>query len=128
MTDENNTAPESSLGDDIRELGKSLGDFFKSAWESEERKEIEEDLTGALNEVADTFRQLADDISNGEIGQQIRAEYEDLKVRVNSGEFKQKAQSELSKAIQNIKDELDKITDNWTPASPPPDEQESPEA
>lgn len=127
MTNENNTSPNTNLGDDIRELGKSLGDFFKSAWDSEERKEIEEDLTGALNDVADTFRQLADDISNGETGQQIRAEYEDLKVRVNSGEFKQKAQSELSKAIQNIKNELDKITDSWTPASPPPDEQISPE-
>jgi len=116
MTDENNNTPQSNLGDEIRDFGKSLGDFFKSAWDSEERKEVEEDLTGALNEVADTFRQLADDISAVETGQQIKAEYEDLKERVDSGEFKEKAHGEISKAIQSVKEELDKITDSWTPA------------
>ncbi len=63
MSDETNTTPQGSLGDEIRDFGKSLGDFFKSAWDSEERKEVEEDITSALNEVADTFRQLADDIT-----------------------------------------------------------------
>ena len=117
MTDETNNTPQGSLGDEIRGFGKSLGDFFKSAWDSEERKEVEEDLTSALNEVADTFRQLAEDITTGETSQQIKTEYEDLKERVDSGEFKEKAHSEISKAIQSVKEELDKITDSWTPAA-----------
>ncbi len=90
MSDETNTTPQGSLGDEIRDFGKSLGDFFKSAWDSEERKEVEEDITSALNEVADTFRQLADDITTGETGQQIKAEYKDLKERVDSGELKER--------------------------------------
>jgi hypothetical protein len=120
MTDPNdNSSP--NLGDDIRQLGKSLGDFFKSAWESEERKEMEEGITGALQEVANTFQQLADDLTNGETGQQLKTEYEDLKQRVDSGEFKEKARSEFSKAIQQIKEELDEISSKWKPET----EQES---
>jgi len=115
MSNETNNTPQGNLGDEIRDLGESLGNFFKSAWESEERKGIEEDLTGALNEVADTFHQLADDFTTGETGQQIKSEYEDLKDRVESGEFKDKAHSEISKAIQSVKDELDKFADSWTP-------------
>lgn len=117
MSKETNTNQQGNLGDEIRDLGKSLGNFFNSAWNSEERKGIEEDLTGALNEVADTFRQLADDFTTGETGQQIKSEYEDLKDRVESGEFSEKAQSEISKAIQSVKDELDKFADSWTPTT-----------
>ncbi len=124
MSDETNTTPQGSLGDEIRDFGKSLGDFFKSAWDSEERKEVEEDITGALNDVADTFRQLADDITTGETGQQIKAEYKDLKERVDSGELKDKAHSEISKAIQSLKQELDNITGKWTPADHSEQEQE----
>ena len=116
MSDDTNTTSQGSLGDEIRDFGKSLGDFFKSAWASEERKEVEEDITSALNEVADTFRQLADDFTTGETGQQIKAEYEDLRQRVDSGELKNKAHSEISKAIQSLKQELDNITGKWTPA------------
>ena len=115
MAEKFDSTPQGSLGDDIRDLGKSLGDFFKSAWESEERKNIEEDLTDALNDVADTFRQLADDFTTGETGQQLKAEYEDLRERVETGEFKDKAHSEISKAIQSVKNELDKFSESWTP-------------
>lgn len=114
MTNPNdNSSP--NLGEDIRELGKSLGDFFKSAWESEERKEMEEGITGALQEVANTFQQLAAELTNGETSQQLKTEYEDLKQRVDSGQFKEKARGEFSKAIQQIKEELDDISSKWKP-------------
>lgn len=125
MTDQQNTTPQGSLGDEIREFGKSLGDFFKSAWDSEERKEVEEDITGALNEVADTFRQLADDITTGETGQQLKSEYEDLKERIDSGELTEKTHSEISKAIRGVKEELDTISDKWTPAADQTQDQEA---
>ena len=122
--------PSPDLGENIRELGKSLGNFFKFAWESEERKEIENDISGALQEVANTFQKLAEDIANGETGQQIKADYDDLKHRVESGEFKEKARSEFSKAMQQIKEDLDEISSKWKPEDhqkPESDSQEPPD-
>jgi FtsZ-binding cell division protein ZapB len=67
--------------------------------------------------VARSLNELASDFSASETGQNLRAEYEDLKERCQSGELEEKARQELSEALHKIQEELDQISHKWTPAS-----------
>ena len=56
----------SALFDELGNLGTKLGDLAQSAWESEQRKELEEDLKDGLASLAETVEEGLQKISENE--------------------------------------------------------------
>ncbi len=111
---------EPDLGEELRNLGKSLDNFLRAAWASEERKRVQQDIESSLNELGKTINQAANEFSASETGQRLKSDIHDLRHRMETGEVQQKARTELVEALKKVNRELTKAADKWggTPGGP----------
>jgi hypothetical protein len=103
--------PEDKLAEEFHNLGKNLMDAFRTAWETPERKKLQQDIESGLNELGNTLRQEYNTFSESSTGQRLKADVEDLHERVRTGEAEAKVRSDLLVALRTVNDELQKVTD-----------------
>ena len=98
------------LKSEFEHLGDNLRQLFVSAWESEERKNLQDELERGLTDLGDSLKQTAKDFQESETGQQVKAEAEDLRDRIASGEVEQKVREDILSVLHKVNAELEKIT------------------
>lgn len=98
------------LKSEFEHLGDNLRQLFVSAWESEERKNFQDELERGLTDLGDSLKQTAKDFQESETGQQVKAEAEDFRDRIASGEVEQKVREDILSVLHKVNTELEKIT------------------
>jgi len=102
---------------DLRDEFKTLGDNFKamltSAWESEERKRLKNDLEAGMKELGNALNDLAGEFRASDAGETLRREVSDFSERVRSGEVEAKAREEILKALRALNAELEKAAEKF---------------
>jgi hypothetical protein len=98
--------PEGSLADEFRQLGKNLTEAMHAAWDSPERKRLQEEISNGLTELSNTFREEAHHFKSSPTGMRIKAEAEDVRERIRRGEMESKARAELVAALHKANDLL----------------------
>jgi hypothetical protein len=98
--------PEESLAEEFRQLGKNLTEALHAAWDSPERKRLQEEISNGLNELGNTLRDEARHFKSSPTGMRIKAEAEDVRERIRRGEFESKARAELVAALHKANDML----------------------
>jgi ElaB/YqjD/DUF883 family membrane-anchored ribosome-binding protein len=111
MSENPNPEPQSDIADQFRELGENIKNFFQSAWESEESQNLRNELQNGLNEFGKATNEAIEEFKTSETGQKFKAEAEDFKSRVESGEVEAKAREEISKVLTFINTELGKLNE-----------------
>lgn len=112
MSDENPqpSQPESNeILDELREMGRILRDALQGAWDSAERKQVQQDIEEGLAEVRVSLGQAFQEFKETPTGQTIQTEVADFKERVRAGEVEAKARSEVLHALRVINAELRKV-------------------
>ena len=112
-----------NISDQLNELGKNLQAALKSAWESEERRKLQQEIEEGLANLGASLSQAARDFSNTPTGKTLKDDIKDLHDRWNSGEVGSKARTEISEALRKANDELQKATKRNNP--PPTNQQGS---
>ena len=74
-----NPENKSDLSEEFRNLGKSMKNFLESAWSSDERKNLQQELENGVNELAASITDAAEEFTRGETGQQLKKDWEDLR-------------------------------------------------
>lgn len=115
-----NPNPHPDITDQFRELGENLKSFFQSAWESEESQKLRQELKNGLNELGKATNEAVDDFKASEAGKKFKAEAEDFKTRVETGEVEEKARQEISKVLSFINTELGKLNQKVAPQQSEP--------
>lgn len=108
---------EGDLAEELRQLGKNLIDTMRFAWDSPERKKIQNEIETGLSDVVAALKQEADEFSTSPPGKQIKEEIDDLRRRWESGETETKARQELMNAIRMANNELQKWSEKWQKGS-----------
>ena len=106
------------LASEFHHLGDNLKKIFISAWESEQRKNLQKEIGEGLAELGDSLKQTAEEIQDSETGQRVKSEAEELRDRVRSGEVEEKIRSDLQSIFHKLNKELEKVI----PAQPPAEE------
>lgn len=122
MSDSNpdeNRSPKEDIGDQLNELGKNLRDALRTAWESEERRKLQQEIEVGLANLRDSLNQAANDFSNSPTGQNLKEDVKDLHERWRTGEVGSKVRSEIAEALRTVNQELQKATQKTPP--PPTD-------
>ena len=109
---------EESLSDEFRNLGKNLMDVLNKAWESSERKHLQQEIESGLSELGGTMKREADNFTSSPAGQQFKSDVEDLGERIRSGEAQAKARQELFSILRTANTELQKVIDKWSMPQP----------
>jgi len=111
-----------NLASEFQELGSNLKKIFLNAWESEERKNFQVELEEGLTDLGESLKQTAQEIHDSETGQRVKAEAEDLRDRVRSGEVEEKIREDLLTALHKVNTELKKVSQPEPPSSETIDE------
>jgi hypothetical protein len=97
------------LASQFQEMGENIKKLFQTAWESEEAEKLKEELRNGLAEMGAVTKEAIEDFKESETGQKLKTEAEDIKARVESGELEAKSRQEISKALDLINKELQKV-------------------
>ncbi|MES0359383.1 MAG: hypothetical protein ABUK20_00585 [Anaerolineales bacterium] len=97
------------LASEFQELGDNLKNIFVSAWESEQRKNFQQELEDGFSELGESLKQTAEEIHDSEAGQRVKAEAEDLRDRVRTGEVETKIREDILSVLHKVNSELGKI-------------------
>lgn len=116
---------EGSLVEEFRKLGKNLADVLNSAWESPERKQLQQEIGEGLSDLAVTIRQEVQVFQESPTGQRVREEVEDIRQRIRSGEVEAQVRGDLISALQRINQELGKAASRWNTAQEEPEKHEA---
>jgi len=107
-------SPKSDLRDEFRNLGENLKQLFSVAWESEERKRLEQDIRDGMKELGLALEGFAEDVRSSEVGENIRKEANEFGDRVRSGEVEQKVREGILDALQSLNAELQKAAERFS--------------
>lgn len=121
MSDTNpdeNMNPKEDIGEQLNELGKNLRDALRTAWESEERQKLQQEIAAGLANLRDSLNEAANDFSNSQAGQNIKEDVQDLRERWRTGELGSKVREEIAEALRTVNRELEKASRRNPPAPP----------
>jgi hypothetical protein len=105
---------DSNLADEFRQLGKNLSEVLNAAWESPERKRLQEEISSGLSELNRILRDEARHISESPTGQRVKAEAGDFRQRMRSGEVESRAREELLTVLKNANELLRKAVERMS--------------
>lgn len=112
MSENNNTNNE--IKDAFTNLGKNLKNVVNTAWESEERTHVQEQIEYGLSDLGTALESFVEDVSSSEHGQKFKDGIEDFGERLRSGDVEKKAKADLVKAVDYFNEQLDKLSGKFT--------------
>lgn len=119
MSDNNpqgSSSTNDNISDQLKELGKNLQQIVQSAWQSEERRKLQNEIEEGLKSMRESLNQAAQEFSSTPTGKTISDDVKDFQERWRSGEVQSKARSEIMDALRKVNDELQKAAQK----NPPP--------
>jgi signal recognition particle GTPase len=122
MTDNNqnqNNSHNDDIGEQLNELGKNLRETLRTAWESDDRRKLQQEIEFGLTNLRDSLNQAASDFTNSQAGQNLKEDVKDLHERWQTGDVGSKVRSEIADALRTVNKELQKT---YQKSQPPPPE------
>jgi hypothetical protein len=113
MNENNN--PEGNLKDEFQAFGENLKNAFTSAWQSEERAKVQQEIEAGINEIGNALNEFVTSFRMSETGQKIVQEVDDFSERLHSGEVQAKAEEGLLKTLRMVNEQLGKAAGHFTP-------------
>jgi ElaB/YqjD/DUF883 family membrane-anchored ribosome-binding protein len=111
------TGTESDLVAEFRQFTENLKTAIQTAWESPGRQQLQADLQEGLEDMRQTFNQMASDFAESDTGQQLKSDLSELGERVRSGELEDKVRSDLVQLLKRVNQELESASDKLSQAS-----------
>lgn len=104
----------SDLTEEFRRLGKNLQGAIESAWESEERKNLTDEIHDGLVSATEAVEKAAKDIVEGPTATKMREDVDDFTERVRSGELTDQFRKDLVMALKKINEEIEGVFTSWS--------------
>ncbi len=121
MTDQNSQDNPSDLLDELHALGNNLRGLLTSAWGSEERRRLQQDLETGLADIKVSLAQAANDFQSSPAGQTLKEDITDFNERLRTGEVESAVRREVLNALRLANEGIKKAADHInTPPSEPP--------
>jgi succinate dehydrogenase/fumarate reductase flavoprotein subunit len=107
-----NLPPEENLAEEFRRLGINLTEVLRGAWESPERKKLQQEIANGLSDLSNMMRTEAEYIRESPTGQRMKADAEELRERVRSGEVESKVRQDILAALRFFNEQLRKASEH----------------
>jgi DNA topoisomerase VI subunit B len=114
MTDQT-PPPENEITDELKNLGQNLKGLLQTAWESDERRKLQQEIQKGVNE----FQKAVSDFETSPTGQKLKSDVQDLGERLRAGEVEAKMRGDLLSALRTLNDALAKATTKKDDGPPP---------
>lgn len=98
-----------NISDEFQELGRNLVNVMKAAWESPERKRLQQEIENGLQELETTIKRETENFSSSPTGQQLKVDVDKFSQKISDSETPETIRKELIKALQMANYELQKM-------------------
>jgi hypothetical protein len=123
----NQSSQNENLADEFQALGKNLVDVMRAAWESPERKRLQQEIESGLQELETTIKREAETFSNSPTGERLKQDVSKLGEKINTSDTPELIRQELIKALQTANFELQNIINRWSTDQPQDSDSQSEE-
>ncbi len=123
MTEETKRG-EGEIADELKRLGRQLHSTAKTAWESEERRQLEAEIVSGLNALVSEIERALRGVRVGPEGEVLEARAREVKEKAQSGELGTEARGAFLRCLRQINAELDTLQTSWAPAEKAKEEKE----
>ena len=110
-----NEIPDENLSDEFRALGLNLVNALRTAWESPERKKLQDELEEGLSGLATTLSNEIENFQESGTGQRLRSDAAELRDKVRDSKTEKKIRDELIKTLHIVNTELENTAQRWSP-------------
>ena len=110
------------LAAEFRNLGNNLKEILQSAWESEERKKLQQEIEVGLADLGKSLDNTVEEFKVSPAGQRLKTEVQDLHQRVRSGKVETELRENLLSVLRKVNSELEKASTRNTETTPSAEE------
>jgi hypothetical protein len=121
--------PESERGEDLAEEFRNLGNNLKSilltAWESPERKKLQQEIETGMADLGSSLDQAVKEFKDSPAGQRLKGDARDFQERLRTGEVDKRIREDLLSVMRRFNEELEKVSRPRPPDDKPQDTTEA---
>lgn len=114
-------APEGDVSDALRDLGRQFAETIQTAWNSQERREFEQEVREGVRRFGDEVNKVFSEAKESPTVKKAKEEAEEVRTRVESGEVTRKARSGLVEGLQWLSQELARLAEQFSPPEKGPE-------
>lgn len=114
-------APEGDVSDALRDLGRQFAETLQAAWNSQERKEFEQEVREGVRRFGDEVNKVFTEAKESPTVKKAKEEAEEVRTRVESGEVTRKARGGLVEGLQWLSQELARLAEQFSPPEKEPE-------
>ena len=121
---------EPDLVAEFQTLGRTFAEAFESAWNSEERKRVEEEVRAGVQTFADEVDKVIREAKKSRAGERMTKEAEEMAKQVESSEIGRRALEGIAQGLSWMSIEMGKLAEQFKPeekAAEEPEEKASEE-
>lgn len=116
--------PQPDLVDEFKNVGRQFAETIRTAWASQERQRIEAEIREGVKLFADEVSKAVHEVKDSPPAQRAKEEASNIKGKVESGEIAQKARVNLAQGLHWLSEELERLSQQFTPVEKSPTEPE----
>lgn len=113
------TPPTGELSDELHALGENLRSVFQAAWDSDDRRRLQQEIESGIGDLADSLGKAARDFAESEAGKQMKRDARQFGERVRTGEVESKVRQDLTAILRKMNEELGRAASSWSGRPPP---------
>lgn len=110
------------LVEEFQTLGRSFAEAFETAWNSEERKRVEEEVREGVQSFAAEVDKVIRDAKTSPTGERMTNEAADIAGKVESSDFGRRALEGISQGLAWMSVEMGKMSEQFTPKEKSPED------
>ena len=99
---------------ELQNLGKQVAETLKSAWQSEERQKVENQVKEGVQSFANEIDKAMNEFREGQVGQKFKSEVSEVKSKVETSEVGGKTTAGIAQGLRWLSVELAKLADQFT--------------
>lgn len=120
-------AATNDLLQELQSLGRQLGDAFKALWESEESRNVRQEIKDGFVELSQELDQAIKSAQESEAAKEFSRQVKETVERAREGELVEKVEASLAEGLRKLNQELEKVTRS-AETQPPDSPQDDTEA
>ncbi len=109
---------------EFQTFGRTFAEAFDTAWNSEERKRVEEEVRAGVKTFADEVDKVIREAKKSRAGERMTKEAEEMAKQVESSEIGRRALEGIAQGLSWMSVEMGKLAEQFKPEDKPDEEPE----
>lgn len=110
------------ISGELKDLGRQFADTVQSAWNSEERQRVENEIREGVKSFVNEVDKAIHEAKESQAAAKVKEEAVEIKTKIETGDLGRKTREGLVQGLQWLSEELGKLAGQFAPAEKSPED------